>query len=367
MLSGSMFFIYFYTASFLAVWAMAVLIILPVLTWALNFYTKKHISVFMRMPATSSKNKDAEIRVILSNDSVFPVFCSYVEVLIKNTLTDESEKVDLCLSAASKGSSEGSFTVNSDKCGYLRVSIGKILLADIFGFLPVKTLSDSEGKMTVMPDTFEMNISIAMNYVSSMDEEDYSPDKSGNDYSETFQIREYVPGDSLKSIHWKLSDKLDKTMVREASLPVMKNILVFWDKNVSDPSSEEMDAMAEVTTSLCRALCDEGLSYTIGFTDGEENVFEDISHTDELFRLAGQMLKSGYSGGISGAERYMRDNGPAQYSKVIYIASAVTDISAEFAGAGSTAVVCSENYPADMNVISFTSGDYPAKLEAVEL
>ncbi|MCQ2538114.1 MAG: DUF58 domain-containing protein [Lachnospiraceae bacterium] len=41
-----------------------------------------------------------------------------------------------------------------------------------------------------------------------------------NDPSEAYGIREYVPGDSIKSIHWKLSEKTGKTMVREYGMPV---------------------------------------------------------------------------------------------------------------------------------------------------
>ena len=77
--------------------------------------------------------------------------------------------------------------------------------------------------------------------------------KKGSDYSETFQLREYVPGDSIKQIHWKLSEKLDKLVVREASLPVQKSTLVFWDKYAENGfSPEEADAMAEVATESTR-------------------------------------------------------------------------------------------------------------------
>ncbi len=40
-------------------------------------------------------------------------------------------------------------------------------------------------------------------------------EKAGFDPSETFSIRDYKEGDRMKSIHWKLSYKLDRIMVRD--------------------------------------------------------------------------------------------------------------------------------------------------------
>ena len=37
----------------------------------------------------------------------------------------------------------------------------------------------------------------------------------GSDFSEIGQVREYIPGDSLKDIHWKLSAKKEALMVKE--------------------------------------------------------------------------------------------------------------------------------------------------------
>ncbi len=39
--------------------------------------------------------------------------------------------------------------------------------------------------------------------------------KRGTDYNPDYEIREYIPGDELKSIHWKLTAKQDRLMVRE--------------------------------------------------------------------------------------------------------------------------------------------------------
>lgn len=43
----------------------------------------------------------------------------------------------------------------------------------------------------------------------------YSGSRPGDDPGETYDIREYRSGDSIRQIHWKLSGKLDDIMIRE--------------------------------------------------------------------------------------------------------------------------------------------------------
>ena len=39
--------------------------------------------------------------------------------------------------------------------------------------------------------------------------------KSSSTYSEIYDVRDYVEGDPVKNIHWKLSAKKDRTLIKE--------------------------------------------------------------------------------------------------------------------------------------------------------
>ena len=56
----------------------------------------------------------------------------------------------------------------------------------------------------------------------------YHP-KPGGGFSEIHDLREYRPGDSLHEIHWKLSAKTDKLIVREAEEPNLGLIVLSFD------------------------------------------------------------------------------------------------------------------------------------------
>ena len=47
--------------------------------------------------------------------------------------------------------------------------------------------------------------------------------------SEIFELREYVPGDNIKAIHWKLSNKIDKPIVRVGHSSTNTKTLIFLE------------------------------------------------------------------------------------------------------------------------------------------
>ena len=71
--------------------------------------------------------------------------------------------------------------------------------------------------------------------VQSPDSDTSSPDRRGSDLTEPFRLREYAPGDSLRQIHWKLSSKLDRLVIREPGMPAARTLLVFWDRAAMPP------------------------------------------------------------------------------------------------------------------------------------
>ncbi len=62
-----------------------------------------------------------------------------------------------------------------------------------------------------------------------MDSDEYSMRKAGYDPSETFAIREYQPGDRIRQIHWKLTEKFDSLMVRDYGLPIQNTVLLLLE------------------------------------------------------------------------------------------------------------------------------------------
>lgn len=70
--------------------------------------------------------------------------------------------------------------------------------------------------------------------------------------SEQYEIRDYRPGDALRSVHWKLTAKVDGILVREAVEPQIKVLAVAVER-VRDPALSDIlyDALDWMIAELC--------------------------------------------------------------------------------------------------------------------
>ncbi len=75
--------------------------------------------------------------------------------------------------------------------------------------------------------------------------------RRGVEYNPDYEIREYAAGDELKNIHWKLSAKQDKLMVRERLASGREKISVLLPLG---DNPDENDALMESLYGMCRLL-----------------------------------------------------------------------------------------------------------------
>ncbi len=84
--------------------------------------------------------------------------------------------------------------------------------------------------------------------------------KAGGGFSENHELRLYRPGDSLNQIHWKLSAKTKKYIIREPQEPEKSSLLLSLALR---GTPEEMDRKLGRLLWLSRHLLERGLSHRI--------------------------------------------------------------------------------------------------------
>ena len=125
--------------------------------------------------------------------------------------------------------------------------------------------------MTVEPPLFDVRITLAENETVTADSERWSSTHPGHDSSETFGFRTYVPGDPIRQIHWKLSQKTDSLMVRELGLPVAEEVLLLLDTSTTgkEDAADALDAAMTALLSLSRSLTEQGITHSVGWKNRE--------------------------------------------------------------------------------------------------
>ena len=91
-----------------------------------------------------------------------------------------------------------------------------------------------------------------------------------NDQSEMYDVREYIPGDDIRSVHWKLSSKVDQLLLRQASDPTHYHVVLlpdFTGKDFEEKDQTFIDYMEQINGAVPNR-CTDGKSI-----DSEKKVF----------------------------------------------------------------------------------------------
>ncbi|MBQ3906673.1 MAG: DUF58 domain-containing protein [Lachnospiraceae bacterium] len=141
----------------------------------------------------------------------------------------------------------------SHHVGRVEVEVSKLVLYDWLGIWAITQEKKTSAWVIVGPEILAAEDDIQMAVEDFPDENETK--KHGTDVNPDIEIREYIPGDDLKMIHWKLTAKTGRTMVRErlASGRDKINVLLATTK---DPT--ENDALMASLHGLGLLLLDKG-------------------------------------------------------------------------------------------------------------
>lgn len=290
--------LYIFTNTYYTLMMLMICIVLPVVSVALMLVSRKNLKISLRAPAAANKD-DAAVTYTLENTGRLPVAKVVFSVKLENQMTGTYRKRRINAAVGGRETVTAQLSLSDSKVGAVIISTEKIRVYDAFGLVSFGKSNLEDEMMIIHPDMREVNVSMARPVETNVDGSRYSPDRPGQDINEIFALREYAAGDEIRKIHWKLSGKLDKTVVRDFSLPL--NYSVFLLLELVRGSEELVDAQVEIFLSLSAALLENGINHNIGWYDAADGIF----HVKELgdiedFELASSELLSSYAPEESG-------------------------------------------------------------------
>ena len=166
-----------------------------------------------------------------------------------NVFNNQITSFELYLPVQARNSQRVTFQISSKFCGIIKIQNSELILFDPLRIFKFRTGRNIRTEVAVVPSGYE--ISGTINYTDRVNEEseNFSEYRPGDDPSEVFDLREYVPGDKLNRIHWKLSSKKDEFIVKEFSLPIDVPCVVFLDLKCyedSDYTLPVFDTLVEI-------------------------------------------------------------------------------------------------------------------------
>ncbi len=269
------------------------LILLFILCFIPAHVTGKQLEFKVKGGGNGTKEEPFQFMVYIENKSFLPVLSLNFNLITENMVTGERREEKISSTLGPKGKKQIKIQGESSYAGSIHAYMEGIEVSDPFGIHSRKKTTYAEGNYDVYPSDIGAELAGDIFSTYNMESYRYSQKKKGSDPGEIHGIREYVKGDSPKTIHWKLSSKLDTVVVRELGYPVENDIMLILDCNHLD-SYEQADRKLNLFTSLAHGLLSRGMSFSAGWYNRKESRFEEtyIRDEEELMQSLSRIIKN---------------------------------------------------------------------------
>ncbi|MGB9809279.1 MAG: DUF58 domain-containing protein [Caldanaerobacter sp.] len=192
---------------------------------------------------------ETEYEINLINNSFLPVF--NIEVRDYSTLSGEFGLIEGYVPSFKNKKFKKKFTLM--RRGIYFIGPFELKFQDPFEIFAKVKFYDQKVRLKVYPKVKDMRPNLKAAQQLGMVE---SKNRAFEDYANMLQLRKYVPGDSIKRIHWKVSAKKGELYAKEFQISAMSEIYLLWDLNknhfLEDTEGKLDEDCAECMVSLTK-------------------------------------------------------------------------------------------------------------------
>ena len=165
--------------------------------------------------------------------------------------------------------------------GLLKISVSRVYIKDLMGFFRLKKNVEQTAELSILPRAVT-DIAYEKTALEQGMLESEESSKRGNDFSDVQEVREYIPGDKLMSIHWKLSAKRDILMVKDRVSMSDHQLVIVPELFINQPVN--LAAILTMTYSVILELIQEQTTVRLLYWSTNRYEYEDvrIDYKEEL-------------------------------------------------------------------------------------
>lgn len=248
-------------------------LVYPVLSFIYLYKTRRMLEINIGyVPNMGDKGKKLRAEIVLKNHSKLRSIRYRVRMHINNRYLSRNIYRDAAGISEPGKSGKLYFVFSSEYSGSLEFVLDYAEVYDLFGVFYCKIRINRKKYIGIMPSFDLMPLEITRRTKEFVaDAEKFSGEKSGDDPSEIYQVREYRPQDRIRAIHWKLSAKEDKLMVKEQGFPMGCVVLIWLQLSKKNIKGKGISALLEKTADLSITLLEEHCIHMIAWFD-EKNL-----------------------------------------------------------------------------------------------
>ncbi|MBR6897251.1 MAG: DUF58 domain-containing protein [Lachnospiraceae bacterium] len=205
--------------------AMIIMAIVPVVSYIALRYVADKVSFELSAPTPIERNAQITIKLTLKCDAFLPVMRSLVKVVIENQFHRQPETYYFGCGIPAGKPAQAVLDIRSMLCGAINISATEVEIWDYTGMFSLKRPVSESATVIVNAPYTEMDISTEAIGGAGLTEL-VEQDTKGNDSSQVIDTRDYRQGDKPNRIHWKLSTKLERLIVKEYGAISSNDVLV---------------------------------------------------------------------------------------------------------------------------------------------
>lgn len=278
-LYGTALFFYLFLYGYMQFLILVLLTLLPVISIACAYFLSARCSVRLTVSEQKiARRESVSVGILLYNHTVLNALDARFHVGVKNTFYQTQAELIVSSPALMRTETKTELPFLAERNGIMQITVSKMEIKDFCGLVSFVVPLNLTRSVTILPESMEVSEEEKAGFFGGVadNEEDIS---KGNDFADTSNIREYVPGDRMKDIHWKLSAKKDVLLVKER-IRMAESQLIVWLNPEGSP--EQTDQILQLAYNLIRLCVQEGILIKLmWYSDKEQEAKEYLIGKEE--------------------------------------------------------------------------------------
>ena len=271
--------------NYLGRFLLALCVALPLLSLALSLPGMLRCRLTLSaVPAATARGGGAEWAVDTSVPPALPIARITLRLTEENLLTGQRQRGRIKLTGVARRR-PAQAAAPTEHCGLLELRADKLRVWDCLGLFSLRLPPPAPARLLCLPLPVQAD---PPRIPEGAGQRPTPRNAARRGPGEDYDLREYRPGDPLRSVHWKLSSKWDQLIVKERAEAVTPLPLLTLDR-FGTPG--ELDALLDRAAGMSRALLDAQQPHALLWLDGAgEPQLHPVADEGEYHRMLTALL-----------------------------------------------------------------------------
>ncbi len=257
-------FLFFFSQPFF-LWALLVFGLLALVVGALVRQDAKNLRLSLEVRSGGREGSQVPLTLVVRpSGRILVARCIEVDLSVENIMFGDVRRRKMQLRLA-RGEQRYQIPIPAPQCGQVCFRCDNARALDVLDLFSVPCAPVREARATIYPRRARVQVLLSQATIGSPRADSIMQNRKGNDPSELFDIREYAPGDDIRSIHWKLSSKTDQFIVRQSSEPFAYHMALLPDLGLRQGerkiSQDELNGAVAFGSAIAQGLLRQGVAF----------------------------------------------------------------------------------------------------------